>query len=184
MHNNRGTRGQSGGLAEDCEPGFAGRPRGQTSRTAESEAKLKCPKCNKDLAPAVRHKIKVNACSSCNGMWLDCQELEQLEDEVFDFGEHAKGTLVTSATPTSDKCPECGAFLNRFRYRFYDLEMELCENQHGFWLEADEDDRVLELMKREEVDLERKLVAEDRWAATLRRMRSGSFLSRLRGLFG
>jgi uncharacterized protein len=152
-------------------------------RTAESEAKLKCPRCNTDLAPVIRHKIKVNACPSCKGMWLERQELEQLEDEVFDFGEHAKGTLVADSTPTTDKCPECNAALSRFRYRFYDLEMELCENQHGFWLEADEDSRVLELMKREEADLERKLVAEDRWAATLKRLRSGSFLERFRDLF-
>jgi hypothetical protein len=50
-------------------------------------------------------------------------------------------------------------------------------------LEDDEDTRVLELMKREEADLERKLVAEDRWAATLKRLRSGSFLEKLKDLF-
>jgi hypothetical protein len=41
---------------------------------------------------------------------------------------------------------------------------------------------VLELMKKEEADLERKLLAEDKWAATLRHMRSGSFFTRLRDL--
>ncbi|MGH8141540.1 MAG: zf-TFIIB domain-containing protein, partial [Steroidobacteraceae bacterium] len=55
---------------------------------------LKCPRCNVELVPTVRHKITVNYCHSCKGMWLERQELEQLEDEVFDFGEHAKGTLV------------------------------------------------------------------------------------------
>jgi hypothetical protein len=35
-------------------------------------------------------------------MWLEHQELDQLEDEVFDFGEHAKGTLVVDLTSTSD----------------------------------------------------------------------------------
>ncbi|MGH8257748.1 MAG: zf-TFIIB domain-containing protein, partial [Steroidobacteraceae bacterium] len=43
---------------------------------------LKCPKCNVDLVPTVRHKITVNYCHSCKGMWLERQELEQLEDEV------------------------------------------------------------------------------------------------------
>ena len=116
-------------------------------------------------------------------MWLEYQELEQLEDEVFDFGEAAKGTLVFSSTPTTAKCPECSALLKRFRYRFYDLEMEFCENQHGYWLEDDEDTRVLELMKKEESNYERKLLAEDKWATTLKRMRSRSFLSKVRDLF-
>ena len=116
-------------------------------------------------------------------MWLEHKELDQLEDEVFDFGEHAKGTLVFNSTPTTDKCPECNALLKRFRYRFNDLEMELCENQHGYWLSDDEDARVLELMKGEEADMQRKLLAEDNWTATLRRMRSHSFLSKVRDLF-
>jgi Zn-finger nucleic acid-binding protein len=136
-----------------------------------------------DLVAAVRHKVGVHTCPSCKGMWLQQQELDQLEDEVFDFGEHAKGTLVFSSTPTTAACPECGAALRRFRYRAYDLELELCQNQHGYWLDADEDTRVLELMKREETDMRRKLVAEDRWAATLRHMRSGSFLNKLKDLF-
>lgn len=144
---------------------------------------MKCPKCNIDLTPAIRHKIAVNACPSCKGMWLERAELDQLEDEVFDFGEHAKGTLVFATTPTTDKCPECSALLKQFRYRFYDLEMELCENQHGYWLTDDEDTRVLELMKKEEADLKRKLIAEDKWTATLKHLRSHSFLSKLRDLF-
>jgi Zn-finger nucleic acid-binding protein len=131
----------------------------------------------------VRHKIAVHACPTCQGMWFESRELEELEDEAFDFGEHAKGTLVPSSTRTAFKCPECGGALARFQYRFYDLEMEFCESQHGYWLEADEDTRVLELMRLEEKDLARKLTAEDRWAATLKRMRSGTLLDRLRSLF-
>jgi Zn-finger nucleic acid-binding protein len=63
------------------------------------------------------------------------------------------------------------------------MEMEFCENQHGYWLDDDEDTRVLELMKKEEAELKRKLLAEDRWVATLRHMRSRSFMSKLRDLF-
>jgi Zn-finger nucleic acid-binding protein len=144
---------------------------------------LKCPRCTSDLTPTIRHKIQVNYCQSCKGMWLEYQELEQLEDEVFDFGEAAKGTLIFSSTLTTAKCPECSALLKRFRYRFYDLELEFCENQHGYWLEDDEDTRVLELMKKEEADYQRKLLAEDKWATTLKHMRSRSFLSKVRDLF-
>lgn len=144
---------------------------------------MKCPKCGSDLTPAIRHKIKVSYCQSCKGMWLEHQELDQLEDEAFDFGDDAKGTLVFKSTPTTAKCPECSTPLQRFQYRFYDLQMDFCVNQHGYWLDADEDTRVLALMKQEEKDYERKVLAEDQWAKTLTRMRSGSFLSKVRNLF-
>ena len=145
---------------------------------------MKCPiNCNVELQPTTRHKIKVNYCQSCEGMWLEHDELQELEDEVFDFGDRWKGTLVFSSAATTHKCPECTALLQRFRYRFYDMEMEFCPNQHGYWLDHDEDTRVLELMKREEADLQRKLLAEDKWTATLRHMRSPSFFSKLRDLF-
>jgi len=61
--------------------------------------------------------------------------------------------------------------------------MEFCPNEHGYWLEDDEDTRVLDLMKREEADLQRKLLAEDKWSSALKHMHSRSFLSRLRDLF-
>jgi Zn-finger nucleic acid-binding protein len=144
---------------------------------------VECPRCSVTLVPAKRHGIDVHYCPVCKGMWLEHQELDQLEDEVFDFGDRWKGTLVFSSTATTDKCPECAALLQRFRYRFYDLEMEFCPNQHGYWLEDNEDTRVLEVMKREELDLERKLLAENKWSKTLKHMRSGSFFSRLEDLF-
>ncbi len=144
---------------------------------------MKCPRCKLDLTTTERYKLKVNQCPSCHGMWFEQAELGELEDEVFDFGDRWKGSLFIDSTVTADQCPECSAQLQKFQYRFYDLQMEVCPNQHGYWLEADEDTRVLELMKREEADLRRKLLAEDKWAATLRHMRSGSFFSRLRDKF-
>lgn len=144
---------------------------------------MKCPKCSVELVPAVRYKLPVELCPSCKGMWLQQPELAQLEDEVFDFGDRWKGTLVFGSTPTTHQCPECTALLQRFKYRFYELEMEFCPNQHGYWLEADEDTRVLEMMKKEEADLARKLLAEDKWAAVLRHMYSRSFFGKLRDHF-
>jgi Zn-finger nucleic acid-binding protein len=91
--------------------------------------------------------------------------------------------LIFSATATARHCPQCGKLMKRFKYRLYDLEMDFCEDGHGFWLDADEDKRVLDLMKKEEAGLERKFRAEDRWASHVRRLRSGSFLDRVRDWF-
>ena len=141
---------------------------------------MKCPNCDADLVQKKRDGIEMEVCPSCSGMWLTSQELAQLEDEVFDFGDDEKGSLMLGSAPTARKCPQCGKLLKSFQYRLYDLEMDFCEDQHGYWLEADEDKRVLALMKEEESNLGRKVLAEDRFAAHLQYLRSGSFLDHIR----
>ena len=141
---------------------------------------MKCPNCDADLVQKKRDSVEMEICPSCQGMWLNPQELTQLEDEVFDFGDDEKGSLMLGSTPATRKCPQCGKTMRTFEYRLYDLELDFCEDQHGFWLDAEEDKRVLELMKKEEKDLGRKVLAEDRFAAHLRYLRSGAFMDRIR----
>ena len=117
------------------------------------------------------------------GMWLNRQELEQLEDEVFDFGDDNKGSLIFSSDATTRNCPQCGNPMRTFQYRLYDLQLDFCPDGHGYWLDADEDKRVLELMRKDEAGLERKVLAEEKWASHLKRFRSGSFLDKVRDLF-
>lgn len=143
---------------------------------------MKCPHCNTDLVPTKRDGLDVDFCPSCKGMWLTRQELEQLEDEVFDFGDDVKGSLMLGSTPTEFKCPQCAKPMQEFGYRLFDLEMEYCPDGHGYWLDADEDQRVLQLMAKEETDLQRKTLAEERWSTYKQYLRSGSFMDRLHDL--
>ena len=144
---------------------------------------MKCPNCDTDLVQTKRNGVDLECCQSCKGMWLNRQELEQLEDEVFDFGDDKKGSLIFSPTATTCKCPQCGKLMKRFQYRAYDLEMDFCEDGHGYWMDEEGDERVLEVMKKEEVGFERKVLAEDRWASHLQHLRSGSFLDKVVDLF-
>jgi len=144
---------------------------------------MKCPNCDTDLVQTKRNGVDLECCQSCRGMWLNRQELEQLEDEVFDFGDDKKGSLIFSPTATTCKCPQCGKLMKRFQYRAYDLEMDFCEDGHGYWMDEEGDKRVLEVMKKEEVGFERKVLAEDRWASHLQHLRSGSFLDKVLDLF-
>ena len=143
---------------------------------------MKCPNCNADLVQNKRDKVEMEICPSCQGMWLTRQELTQLEDEVFDFGDDEKGSLMLGSSPSTRKCPQCNKAMSTFQYRLYDLDVDFCPDQHGYWLDADEDKRVLELMKKEEKNLGRAVLAEDRFAAHLQYLRSGSFMDRLRDL--
>jgi Zn-finger nucleic acid-binding protein len=116
-------------------------------------------------------------------MWFDPQKFQALEDKAFHLDQHAKGTLAFSATDTELRCPECANPLKRFNYRLYDLEIELCDNGHGYWLDDGEDTRVLELMKKEEQSIDRSFTAEESWAGLVKHLHSGSLLDRVRDLF-
>ena len=143
---------------------------------------MNCPNCGTALQPAKRHGIDVDACPSCKGLWLDAQELDQLEDEAFDLGDTEKGTLDFAHEPSTRLCPKCGSVLQGFMYRLYDLPLEFCEQGHGYFLDAGEDDRVLTLMHEEEKRLKRSGQAEKRWAAHLKHLRSGAFFEKLKNL--
>ena len=43
---------------------------------------MKCPKCSVDLLPTIRHKIKVNYCQSCKGMWSQVPRMHRPPPEV------------------------------------------------------------------------------------------------------
>jgi Zn-finger nucleic acid-binding protein len=143
---------------------------------------MKCPKCNTDLKAQLDRGVEVMACSSCQGMWMTPAELDQLENEAFD-NEADKGSLYLVTRETELKCPVCSANLKRFNYRFFDLELDCCPD-HGFWLEKDADNRILELMKGEEERVERDFGLEDMWAKRMGYMRSPSFFGKIRNLFG
>ncbi|HUZ11754.1 MAG TPA: zf-TFIIB domain-containing protein [Caulobacteraceae bacterium] len=144
---------------------------------------MKCPVCNIDLIAAQRDGIEAECCPNCKGTWLSAQELGELEDEAFDLGDQEKGTLVFSSTPTERKCPQCEAPMRRFEYRLYDLDLEFCPDSHGYWLDADEDKKLLDFMRKEEARLKRTGRAQDKWTSVLQHLRSRSFLDKLRSAF-
>lgn len=138
---------------------------------------MNCPKCNFALTKKYyKGMIEVDACPSCRGMWLDFDELDKLEDVVFD-DDARKGSLVHFQSKTNYPCPQCGAGMEEFQYRLYDLRLDTCaENGHGFWLDAGEDERVMSLMRQRALDIQRKLDAESEWRQALKGI--GTFLKK------
>jgi Zn-finger nucleic acid-binding protein len=141
---------------------------------------MKCPKCDVDLRPQTDRGIEVQACPRCEGKWLTPSGLDQLENEAFD-DEANKGSLFLVTREADLKCPVCGAGLKGFDYRFFDLQLDFCP-EHGFWLEKDQDTRIVELMRGEAARLQKKFEAEDAWAKRMQHLRSPTFFSKLRDL--
>lgn len=132
---------------------------------------MKCPKCATALVQKYyKGMMEVECCPICRGMWLDFDELDRLEDVVFDRDD-LKGSLIHREVVTDAPCPHCGNSLQEFQYRLFGLKLECCASEHhGFWLDAGEDERVLEIMRQRAAEMSRKLDAETEWRSTLKQM--------------
>ncbi|MEE9199256.1 MAG: zf-TFIIB domain-containing protein [Dehalococcoidia bacterium] len=135
---------------------------------------MNCPRCNTALKVEHYKGIEVDRCPKCEGVWLDFHELDQLEDTVFAKDE-LKGTMEYSPRPSDITCPKCQGQMTIFNYRAYNLPIDACNDEHGFWLDRGEETRVLELMKQRIKDLDRSAKAEAEWYG---------FLAKLRGKLG
>jgi Zn-finger nucleic acid-binding protein len=133
---------------------------------------MNCPKCDAALVKKFyKGMMEVDYCPQCRGMWLDFHELDRLEDVAFDEDQF-KGSLAHRERDVDGKCPACGGHMHEFQYRLYDLNLDLCPEKHGFWLDAGEDERVMELMRQRRANIHRKDEAESEWRRVLKGLHS------------
>jgi Zn-finger nucleic acid-binding protein len=135
---------------------------------------MECPNCQGSLRRTLYLDLVVDQCENCHGLWLDHEELDALEDQAF-AEDDLKGSLMITSEVGQRLCPHCRTRLREFQYRLTSLHLDFCEQGHGFWLDAAEAERVLDVMTARAAAMERKLSVEADWRQTLRRFRSGSF---------
>ena len=144
---------------------------------------MNCPRCNVALDGHKYRDLEVDHCPNCRGLWLDFDEMDLLEDSA-NKEEVLKGTRDYARRPGDLPCPHCDALMDVFNYRAYNLPIEHCPNNHGYWLDKGEEDRVLELMKQRAHDLRRSESAEVQWARFMERgAKRGGLLDRIKDLF-
>ncbi|MEK9675275.1 MAG: zf-TFIIB domain-containing protein [Chloroflexota bacterium] len=120
-------------------------------------------------------------CPDCKGVWLTTQAMEDLEDQA--GADMIKGQRIYGAHEVEHACPHCGEMMTRFRYRGYNLEIETCPQDAGFWLDAKEDREVRDIMKKRRNNLGRAASAERSWHHA-RRGTAPSLVQRIRNLLG
>jgi len=141
-----------------------------------------CPRCKVELQIEQYQGIEVDRCPSCNGRWLDYPELDQLEATVASE-EERRATVVYFPRPSEVACPKCGKQMTAFDYRAHNLELNACEDEHGFWLDAGEEGRVRDIVEERVRDLARSASAERAWGQFLAGMRRRSVLDQIKGIF-
>ena len=124
---------------------------------------MKCPRDKTELMVEHHHGIEVDHCSDCNGRWLDHSELDHLEATVDSTEEERLATIQYSRRDSELACPVCEKPMTAFNYRAYNLELDTCDDQHGFWLDAGEAGRVRDIIEQRVKNLQRSADAEAAW---------------------
>jgi Zn-finger nucleic acid-binding protein len=141
-----------------------------------------CPRDQVELLVERHQGIEVDRCPQCKGGWLDEGELSQLEATVESTEEQRRAMIEYAIRASELSCPKCGAKMSAFNYRAYNLELDVCVERHGFWLDEGEAIRVRQIVEERVEGLERAGKAEAGWDKFLDDLRDGpSFWDRLTG---
>ena len=127
---------------------------------------MRCPRDGSELVEEHMHGIEVDHCVQCNGRWLDHHELDELEAMRASEAER-RATVQYAQRDSELNCPVCGERMSAFNYRGYNVEIDTCENEHGFWLDAGEEGRVRDIIDERVKGLERSVSAEAAWSKFL-----------------
>lgn len=142
---------------------------------------LKCPRDGSVLSEGKEHDIEIDRCPACEGAWYDDEELAALESTVAD-DDSRRGMIDYAKRESELKCPVCDTMMRAFNYRAYNLELDACTQEHGFWLDAGEARRVRDVMEERIAGLRRAGSAEQAWAEA-KRGKGGGVVGSLKGLF-
>ena len=121
---------------------------------------MKCPRDETPLKTEQYHGIEVDLCSECEGRWLDSHELDELEATVASTEEERRATITFGERKSELKCPVCSRVMRAFNYRAYNLELDMCEDGHGYWLDMGEEAHVREIVAERVRGLARAASAE------------------------
>jgi Zn-finger nucleic acid-binding protein len=145
-----------------------------------------CPRDQTELKEEQLHGIEVDHCPTCNGRWLDHHELDELEAGKA-TEEERRGMIQYAQRESELPCPVCGELMLAFNYRAYNIELDSCEQEHGFWLDAGEVGEVRDTIEERVRGLKRAATAEESWGKFLDGIggkSGGGAFGALRGFFG
>jgi Zn-finger nucleic acid-binding protein len=144
---------------------------------------LKCPRDANGLHRERQHGIEIDVCKTCRGAWYDFEDLAALERTAARDDSDLAGTVEYSKRPSELACPVCEATMVAFDYRAHNLELDACDQEHGFWLDAGESERARRVIEERVRNLDRSALAESRWNRSREAGFTDSVIDRMRDLF-
>jgi len=143
---------------------------------------LSCPIDQNTLLESKTSGEESSKCPECKGVWMSFDALVSLEDKAAS-DDMVKGQRQYGKHAVDYLCPHCGEQMTHFRYRGYNLEIEACPTDAGFWLDESEDREIRDVMKQRGANLSRSASAERSWHQARRGTRSGIF-QRIKEMLG
>jgi hypothetical protein len=106
---------------------------------------MKCPACFNELTEVEVGGVAVDVCQNgCAGIWLDAFELQRLDEKHEIAGNHLlhlhRDPAATVDHSRKRECPRCPNI--KLKRHFFStkrrVEVDLCPNCGGYWLDAGE----------------------------------------------
>ncbi len=119
---------------------------------------MNCPSCGASLRTVEYEGIDVETCQGCGGEWLDTDELGKIvsiREVKFDPEERraiAEAATITGvlleAVDRHMSCPKCGGSTDAVNYGGdTGIIVDRCTGCGGFWLDADELEKIQMLVE-------------------------------------
>jgi Zn-finger nucleic acid-binding protein len=105
-----------------------------------------CPRCHETLRHFESRGTVLDNCPSCEGLWLDTQEFDQLTSERNVYADTSIPYEYQRQALPDEKaylcCPLCGSMMIRKNFRkISGVLIDQCRD-HGIWLDAGELDQI------------------------------------------
>lgn len=134
---------------------------------------MRCPKCEEThLESKTVHKVEIDECESCRGIWFEQNELRMVKDRTdddlnwldFDLWKHEdRFHAVDRPYP----CPRCDEQMMGMLYGDTRVEVVCCTSCKGVWLDGGQLERIIEALEKELLTMS----VSDYAAASLREAR-------------
>lgn len=119
---------------------------------------MQCPLCQTEKTKkAVFYGTEVDYCPKCLGLWFEENELRQAKDEKdkmlnwLDFDLWADKTKL-KINQDKKTCPKCGVPLYRVEYGDSNIEVDICSQCRGIFLDRGEFKKIINYLKVKKQD--------------------------------
>lgn len=102
---------------------------------------MDCPKCNVTLIVVERHKIELDYCLECKGIWFDTDELSLLSKAIDGIDFNAPDPAFFTIPDQNEKiikCPRCNTDMDKVLMKNKPPILDYCPNNHGIWFDNKE----------------------------------------------
>lgn len=106
---------------------------------------MKCPVCNLDMVVVEYHRVELDHCTRCRGVWFDCHELELL---LATAGVRTPALVPSpDATEAKRRCPMCGRKMHKaLAGKSPGVLIDACPREDGLWFDGGEVAALIEHM--------------------------------------